>query len=147
MLFRSKASKVDVNFRGKTLKNGAQVYPVGGDTIKTTLFGRLKHNEIGPGYLHFHMKASVEYFEQLTAEKQVLRSNRNGFPQREWVKKANARNEALDCLVYAYAALNLMYQRYDRRTIWDQLEKRFEKPVEAKQKPKLRSQQAFATHW
>lgn len=142
-----KASKVDVNFKGKVLKNGAQVYPVGGDTIKTTLFGRLKHNEVGPGYLHFHMKATVEYFEQLTAEKQVLRSNRNGFPQREWVKKPNARNEALDCLVYAYAAVNLMYQRYDRRTIWDQLEKRLEKPVESKQQSKLRSQQAFATHW
>lgn len=139
-----KASKVDVNYRGKTLKNGAQVYPVGSDTIKTTLFGRLKHNEVGPGYLHFHMKTTTEYFEQLTAEKQVLRSNRNGFPQREWVKKANARNEALDCLVYGYAALNLMYQRYDRRTIWDQLEKRLEKPVEAKQRPKLRSQQAAA---
>ena len=142
-----KASKVDVNYRGKVMKNGAQVYAVGGDTIKTTLFGRLKHNEVGPGFLHFHMKASVEYFEQLTAEKQVLRSNRNGFPQREWMKKAGARNEALDCLVYAYAAVNLMYQRYDRRTIWDQLEKRLEKPIESKRQPQLRSKQAFATSW
>lgn len=140
----SKGSKVDVNYRGKTLKNGAIVYGVGTDTIKSTLFGRLKHNEVGAGYLHFHMKTSVEYFEQLTAEKQVLRSNRNGFPQREWVKKANARNEALDTLVYSYAALNLLYQRYDRRTIWDQLERRLEKPIEAKQRPQLRSQQAAA---
>jgi phage terminase large subunit GpA-like protein len=134
-----KASKVDVNHQGKTLKRGALVYPVGGDTVKTTLFGRLKHNEPGAGFLHFHMKTTGEYFEQLTAEKQVLRYNRGGFPTREWVKKPSARNEALDCLVYAYAALNLMYQRYDRRTIWDQLEKRLDKPVEERRKAPLRS--------
>ena len=121
-----KGSKVDVNHQGRTLKRGAVVYMVGGDTVKTTLFGRLKHNEQGAGFLHFHMGTTGEYFEQLTAEKQVLRYNRGGFPTREWVKKPSARNEALDCLVYAYAAMNLMYQRFDRRTIWDQLEKRLE---------------------
>ncbi len=146
-----KASKVDVNYQGKTLKRGALVYPVGGDTVKTTLFGRLKHNEPGPGFLHFHMKTTGEYFEQLTAEKQVLRYNRGGFPTREWVKKPSARNEALDCLVYAYAAVNLMYQRYDRRTIWDQLEKRLDKPVQPDGKAPLRSPKGgarpFVSNW
>ena len=140
-----KPGKVDVNHKGKTLKRGALVYPVGGDTVKTTLFGRLKHNEPGAGFLHFHMQTTGEYFEQLTAEKQVLRYNRGGFPTREWVKKPSARNEALDCLVYAYAALNLMYQRHDRRTIWDQLEKRLEKPVEQRRKAPLRSAGGGAT--
>ena len=131
-----KGSKVDVNHQGRTLKRGAVVYLVGGDTVKTTLFGRLKHNEQGAGFLHFHMGTTGEYFEQLTAEKQVLRYNRGGFPTREWVKKPSARNEALDCLVYAYAAMNLMYQRFDRRTIWDQLEKRLE-GTGKKKKPAL----------
>ena len=131
-----KGSKVDVNHQGRTLKRGAVVYLVGGDTVKTTLFGRLKHSEQGAGFLHFHMGTTGEYFEQLTAEKQVLRYNRGGFPTREWVKKPSARNEALDCLVYAYAALNLMYQRFDRRTIWDQLEKRLE-GAGKKKKPAL----------
>ncbi len=131
-----KGSKVDVNYQGRTLKRGAMVYLVGGDTVKTTLFGRLKHNEQGAGFLHFHMGTTGEYFEQLTAEKQVLRYNRGGFPTREWVKKPSARNEALDCLVYAYAGLNLMYQRFDRRTIWDQLEKRLE-GTGKKKKPAL----------
>ena len=131
-----KGSKVDVNHQGRTLKRGAVVYLVGGDTVKTTLFGRLKHNEQGAGFLHFHMGTTGEYFEQLTAEKQVLRYNRGGFPTREWVKKPSARNEALDCLVYAYAAMNLMYQRFDRRTIWDQLEKRLE-GAGKKKKPAL----------
>ncbi len=146
-----KASKVDVNFKGKTLKRSALVYPVGSDTVKTTLFGRLRHNDKGAGYLHFHMDATAEYFEQLTAEKQVLRYSRGGFPVREWVKKPSARNEALDCLVYAFAALNLMYQRYDRRTIWDQLEKRLQNGDVEPRKPRLRSggagASAFVNSW
>ena len=145
-----KASKVDINAKGNTLKRGAQVFPVGGDTIKTTLFGRLKHNEVGPGYLHFHAQTGSEYFEQLTAEKQALRYVK-GFPVREWVKKPSARNEALDCLVYSYAALHRMYQRFDRRTIWDQLEKRLQNGGDAQAKPRLRSGKAaapsFATTW
>ena len=145
-----KATKVDINAKGRTLKRGAQVFPVGGDTIKTTLFGRLKHNERGAGYLHFHAQTGAEYFEQLTAEKQALRYVK-GFPVREWVKKPSARNEALDCLVYAYAAVNLMYQRYDRRTIWDQLEKRLDKAMEPAAKAPLRSPKGgarpFVSSW
>jgi len=136
-----KGTKVDINAKGRTMKRGAVVYSVGTDTAKTTLFARLKHNEPGEGYLHFPMEATEEYFQQLTAEKQVMRYNRNGMPLREWVKKANARNEALDTLVYAFAGLHHMYQRRDRRTIWDQLERRLEEP----EKAPLRSKKAAAT--
>ena len=66
---------------------------------------------------------SEEYFKQLTAEKQSIRFVK-GFPVRDWVKKSSARNEALDTLVYAYAALHRLYQKKDRRTIWDNLEER-----------------------
>lgn len=143
-----KANKVDVDFKGRLLKRSLSLFPVGSDTIKTTLFGRLRHNERGAGYLHFHLETGAEYFDQITAEKQVVRFIR-GFPQREWVKKPSARNEALDCLVYAYAGLNRMYQRYDRRTIWDQLEKRLEKPVEKTKPAQLRSneQKPFVANW
>ena len=40
------------------------------------------------------------------------------------VKKSSARNEALDTLVYAYAGLHRLYQKRDRRTIWDNYEER-----------------------
>ena len=143
-----KASKVDINWKGRALKGGAEVFPVGSDTIKTTLFGRLRHNDPGPGYLHFHAELEAEYFQQLTAEKQVVKFVK-GFPVREWVKKPSARNEALDCMVYAYAALHRLYQRYDRRTIWDQLDKRRE--VVEKAEPLTSRKQAarrnFATSW
>ena len=73
--------------------------------------------------MHFNINADEEYFKQLTAEKQVIRYVK-GFPVREWVKKASARNEVLDCTVYAYAALQRLYQKRDRRTIWDNYEER-----------------------
>ncbi len=129
-----KGSKVDINWKGKALKKGAEVFSVGTDTIKTTLYGRLRHNDPGPGYLHFHNQLEVSYFEQLTAEKQVMRFHR-GFPIREWVKKPNARNESTDTMVYAYAGLHRLYQRYDRRTIWDQLEKRAEPAANPREQP------------
>ena len=70
--------------------------------------------------------------KQLTAEKQVIRYVK-GFPVREWVKKSSARNEALDCTVYAYAALQRLYQKRDRRTIWDNYEERGRIQSEIKQ--------------
>jgi len=135
-----KGAKVDINAKGRTMKRGAMVFSVGTDTAKTTLFARLKHNEPGEGYLHFPIGTTDEYFKQLTAEKQVMKYTRGGFPVREWVKKANARNEALDTLVYAFAGLQYLYQRRDRRTIWDQLEQRLEEP----EKAPLRSRKAAA---
>ena len=120
-------SKVDLNLKGRVIKRGASVYSVGTDTIKDSIFGRLRTNtEPGPGYLHFGAAATQEYFEQLTAERKVTRFNRAGMPLSEYVKKSNARNEALDTCVYSYAALHLLYRRFDRRTIWEQLADKLE---------------------
>jgi len=141
-----KASKVDLNANGKTLKKGAQVFPVGSDTIKSLLFGRLKHNDPGPGYLHFYPTVENDYFEELTAEKQIMRF-RNGFPERIWVKKSSARNEALDELVYAYAALNRVYQIKDRRTLWDQMEKPPEERKTRRSAQVKKSGRSFVNQW
>ena len=51
---------------------------------------------------------------------------KNGFPERHLVKRPNAANEAVDELVYGYAALHRLYMVYDKRTIWDQMERKFE---------------------
>ena len=123
-----KPSKVDLNWKGQTVKGGAEVYPVGTDTIKSVIYGRLKFNEPGPGYYHFHDGLSAEYFEQLTSEKLVTRYTR-GFPVREWTKKPGARNEALDCEVYAYAALQWVYTRHNRKTVWQTLRARLDEAV------------------
>lgn len=133
-----KGSKVDVNWRGKVLKKGVTLYMLGTDTIKTTLFGRLRHNETG-GALFFGQGADEDYFRQLTAERQALRYHR-GFPIREWVKKSGDRNEALDCAVYAYAAMLIFSRKMNRATMWQQLGEQ----LESGKKPRLRSSKAAA---
>jgi len=147
-----KPTKVDINFSGRALKRGVQLFPVGVDTIKTTLHNKLKDAELGQGYIHFYPTITPDYFQELTAERQVLRY-KHGYQERVWVKKSNARNEALDEMVYAYAAFCRFRQKYDRRTIWDQLEKR-RNPEEPKQEVPLRSKgtksvnrQNFVGNW
>jgi phage terminase large subunit GpA-like protein len=87
---------------------------VGVDTCKGLIYSRLQVEEFGPGYMHFPHLASVdaEYFKQLTAEKMVTKFVR-GFPSKQWVK-TRARNEALDCEVYALAALTALSANLDQ---------------------------------
>jgi len=120
-----KISKVDINFRGKVLKRGLSLYPVGVDMIKTTLHNKLKDAEVGHGYIHFYPTTKPAYFEELTAERQILK-HKNGYQERVWVKKKNQANEALDEMVYAYASFQRLLQKYDRRSIYDQFAKRFD---------------------
>ena len=152
-----KGTKQDVNRRGQVIQKGVTLYMVGSDTIKTTIHGRLRHTEKGAGSLHFGQGADDEFFQQLTAEKQQLRTVK-GFPVREWVKKSSDRNEALDCTVYAYAVLQLLARRYNRATMWDQLERQAKAMaglpvalVEAKAKPvkptKPARAQSFVSGW
>jgi phage terminase large subunit GpA-like protein len=83
-----------------------KLFPVGVDTIKEMVYSHLRIKEEGAGYCHFPASYPDEYFKQLTAEK-VVRKYHKGFHKREWVK-TRARNEALDCRVYALAALSII---------------------------------------
>lgn len=118
-----RAKKQDVNYRGQVLKSGVELYIVGSDTVKSTIYGRLKLDKPGPGFIHLNAALEDDYFKELTSEKLVTRYVK-GFPVREWVKKSGARNEALDEAVYAYAALQWLYMRYHRSKIWEIFEKR-----------------------
>ena len=143
-----KGSKVDINWRGKSIKKGVTLYLLGTDTIKTTLFGRLRHNE-GAGSLNFGMAADDEYFRQLTSERQALRYHK-GFQIREYVKKAGDRNEALDCAVYGYAALLLFSRRMNPGTMWEQLRQELESGKKAALKSKKKPPAAassFVRNW
>lgn len=92
-------AKVDVNVRGVAVHRGAELWPVGSDTIKGILMARLKDE----GFIHFCADLPASYYEQLAAERLVTKF-RNGIPHKVWVKDKQQRNEALDCIVYAYAA-------------------------------------------
>ena len=58
----------------------------------------------GPGYMHFPHERDHGYFEQLTAEK-LVPEHVGGRRVQKWKQKSGRANEALDCRVYAYAAL------------------------------------------
>ena len=147
-----KPTTQDITFSGKALRRGVKLFPVGVDVIKTMLHNKLKNAEKGEGYIHFYPTITHDYFEELTAERQVLRY-KHGYQERVWMKKSNARNEALDEMVYSWAAFERFRQRYDRRTMWDQLEKR-RNPKKPTQEVPLRSKrtnsanrQNFVGNW
>lgn len=83
------------------------LFLVGTDEAKQIVMRRLARDTVGPGYCHFPADRGDEWFKQITAEKLVTRYVK-GQPVREWTKPDKARNEALDCRVYALAALKIM---------------------------------------
>jgi len=80
---------------------------VGADTAKEMVYSRLRITEPGPGYCHFPSHYNEDYFKQLTSERVVIKY-RKGHPMRVWEKPSHQRNEALDCRVYALAALYIL---------------------------------------
>ena len=116
-----KGTKQDVNFRGRVVKNGVTLYMVGTHALKRTIYSRLKVEEPGPGYVHFDNATTEEYLQGLTCERLQPRYVK-GFQVLEWVKPSGARNEPLDLKVYCLAMLELLKRRYNRATMWDQLE-------------------------
>lgn len=94
---------------GRPSKNNIgkiNLFPVGTDTAKEVVYARLKISDEGEGYCHFPTDRGEEYFRMLTAEKKVTRYFK-GRPRTEWAK-IRTRNEALDCRVYATAALSIL---------------------------------------
>ena len=108
-----------------------KLFPVGVDTAKDVLFSRMRIAEPGPGYMHFPLSRSDEYFRQLTAEKLVTRYHK-GFARREWVK-IRPRNEALDVRVYSMAALGIL--NLNINALADRVMMKHENPPEPKQSP------------
>lgn len=93
----------------KNNREQAYRFDLGVDTGKSLLMGRLKVEEVGPGYCHFPIEDDrgydKKYFEGLTAEKKVLRYKK-GRPYFVW-EKIRERNEPLDCRNYAAAAIEI----------------------------------------
>jgi phage terminase large subunit GpA-like protein len=63
-----------------------------------------------------------EFLQGLTCERLVPKTVK-GFQVLTWEKPSGARNEPLDLCVYSLAMLELVKRRYNRATMWDQLEK------------------------
>lgn len=112
-------------------RRDVDLYQVGVDDAKGIIYARLAIEEPGPGYCHFPVERDEEYFAQLTAEKLVTKHYR-GFPRKEWVK-ARSRNEALDCRVYAFAALKIL------NPVWSAIGKRLNDSPKKQNEPELQS--------
>ncbi|WP_445494040.1 phage terminase large subunit family protein [Photorhabdus sp. SF281] len=82
---------------------------IGVNAAKDTVRGRLHLDppavgEPSASYMHFPADRDLNYFSQLLAERSVLKES-GGQRFRVWEQLPGRANEALDCRVYAYAAL------------------------------------------
>jgi phage terminase large subunit GpA-like protein len=82
----------------------ARLFMVGVDAAKDRVFSHLKLSTAGAGYCHFPDDRDQRYFAGLASETVVTRYSK-GFPIREYLRRSGARNEPLDCRVYAFAAM------------------------------------------
>ncbi len=99
-----KPTQVDVNWRGSSQKHGVKLWPVGTDTAKHLLYGRMKIARTGAGYIHVPKElVHTDEFEQMTASR-LMPVVVQGKASLRWITPAGHREEAGDCMVYAYAA-------------------------------------------
>lgn len=89
------------------------LYTVGVDAAKSIWISRFRITEKGRGYVHLPLEdwADEELAAQLTSEKLVVKFHK-GVPKQVW-QLIRARNDALDCAVYALAALRLIHPDLD----------------------------------
>lgn len=104
-----------INKPTKTNAAGATLFSLGVDSGKTMVMNRLGIEDEGPGYVHYSRQAErgfdENFFQQLTAE--VLEQKfEKGALKRSW-KKIRERNEALDCFVYATAAIEILNPNFE----------------------------------
>ena len=92
-------------------KQRVALYPIGTDTAKDTLFSWLNAEEEQNGYIHFPATADQEYFDQITAEKRIVKYYK-GQKKMAW-KQTRERNEALDCYIYAMAGFYILSPNLD----------------------------------
>lgn len=95
----------------KGLNNKYSVYIVGVDSAKESIQSRLRILPNSPGYVHIPVTYTETWAKQLMAEK-VRVKYRLGRVIREWVCPEGRRTEALDCRVYAMAALSSLHPNW-----------------------------------
>lgn len=119
-----KPSVLDVNWRGKTIKGGIKVWPIGTDTAKHLLYGRMRLTAAGPGYVHVPEALSgTDEFEQMTAAR-LLPVVVQGKHALRWITPHGHREEAGDAMIYAYAAACYLGIQSYREPSWARREQR-----------------------
>lgn len=75
---------------------------------KKTIYARCKFSGNGPNRWHFPDTLGREFFDQFTSEA-LINQRRGAKVIQKWIVKQGRRNEVLDCMVYAFAALKGLY--------------------------------------
>ncbi len=113
--------KVDVNWKGKPIKGGAMLYPMGTFPLKSLLYSGLRKTIDGPnadgtwppGAVRLSDDIDRDYVRQMTAEYLADVATRDGRIKKQWKKKRDVANEALDLWVMARAgAWHIGLDRY-----------------------------------
>jgi phage terminase large subunit GpA-like protein len=120
-MVKGKATIQDVNWRGQVLKRGVRLWYVGTDTAKDLVYGRLMVTQPGAGYVHFSKDLPIEFYTQLTAESRVPQKTSRGI-EYKWVNTKRARNEVLDCTVYAIFCTHALGLHAYTSAMWEKLE-------------------------
>lgn len=92
-----------------TKRGNGKLYIVRHDAAKQAMYSRLRRSGSGPGSIHIPQAswATDAWCRQMTTERRLSHTNkRTGAKTVQWVKAEGSRNEAWDCLIYAYAALH-----------------------------------------
>ena len=118
-------------------KQGFRPVILGVNAAKDVIRSRLAIEKVGPGYMHFPAERDLAYFSQLTSERLVTK-HVGGTKFRVWELPRGRANEALDCRVYAYAALaGLMHFGLQLNRKAAEAERRREAPPDPEHRPAL----------
>lgn len=121
-ILSSKPTMVDITWRGKTAKHGAQLWFVGPDTAKDYLQARWSRAD-GAGAMHFSKDLPESYFKGLTAEYRTTGYKR-GRKVTWWEQKKGEPNEPLDLAVYNLGAAYLLGLHNKKEHQWKTLRER-----------------------
>lgn len=120
-----KPKPMDVNWRGKSIPRGVKLWPVGTDTAKHLIYGRMRLTAAGPGFVHVPKAyAQTDEFEQMTAAR-LLPTVVQGKRFMRWITPQGKREEAGDCHVYSYAAACYLGIQTFRDPSWAKREQKY----------------------
>jgi phage terminase large subunit GpA-like protein len=131
---------VDLTDGGRKLRRGARLWTIAVATFKSEAYrflrlGRPTDEELADGaafpsgFVHLPRGIEAEWVKQLAAEQLVTVRTKRGFTRLEW-QKIRERNEALDCRVYARAAVWLAGADRWAEAKWRDLEDQVGPPPE-----------------
>jgi phage terminase large subunit GpA-like protein len=127
-------TKVSITLKGKKLKGGVSLWPVGTWDLKAEFYadlrkeGRRAGQEVDPpGYVHFGEFLDEPYFRQITSET-LADSKVRGRIVKIW--KELGPNHLLDARVYSHALAEHLGLTRKTKDDWLQLAKRYSLPTE-----------------